>query len=356
MTVQFVSHVLLEKLLAFYQNQLIEGPFSPKEPFLKVIDQLKSFPENLDIQELHCEPGEIIFNENDFGNNFYIIRSGHAAVLKGELPSAVVLAFRDAGDFIGEMALLGGGIRSASVVALDAMELWVMNRDLFYSYLRENPNFSIGLMGMLSQRLRISDEERSQRSIREIEYVEAIDGLRQKTYLDELTTVFNRRYFNERIEREIIYARQAQSTVSFLMLDMDCFKRINDTYSHKAGDLMLNTLGVFLKNNTRLEDFVCRYGGDEFVVGMPGVSLTTSCERAEQIRSKFQALYIPYEDQKINASVSMGIAAFPNHGSDAGEVLLHADQALYRAKLEGRNRAIVWTPEIIETIGTESTI
>jgi diguanylate cyclase (GGDEF)-like protein len=352
MTTQTISPALLEKLLVIYQDQLKERPPSPQEPFLNVLEEMKNFPVAQEFQELQCQPGDIIISENDQGDKFYLIRSGRTAVLKGDLKSPVVLAFREAGDIIGEMALLGGGVRSATIVALDSMTLWVIKRELFHRFLSENPSFSIEVMGVLSQRLRKSDEERTLRLVKEIEYEETIDDLRQQTYRDALTGVFNRRYLNERLEREINHARQAGSTIGILMLDVDHFKRVNDTYSHKAGDLVLQALGALLKGSTRSEDFVCRYGGEEFVVSMPGVFLATCCERAEQIRTRFQELTVPFEDQEIKATLSLGIAVFPIHGSGAEEVLMHADQALYQAKRRGRNRVIVWSPEMSDTPGS----
>jgi diguanylate cyclase (GGDEF)-like protein len=126
------------------------------------------------------------------------------------------------------------------------------------------------------------------------------------------------------------------------MMDIDHFKDLNDRYGHQAGDLMLEELGKLLRKSSRQGDIACRYGGEEFVVVMPGASLENARQRAEYWRQSFYALQIPYELHNLHATLSIGVAVFPVHGVSADEVLNAADRAMYMAKSRGRNCVVAW--------------
>jgi diguanylate cyclase (GGDEF)-like protein len=125
------------------------------------------------------------------------------------------------------------------------------------------------------------------------------------------------------------------------MLDIDYFKRFNDTFGHQAGDTLLRALGDFLTMRTRGQDAACRYGGEEFALILSGASVEAACKRAELLREDLKHLTVEYAGQVLGSvTLSIGIAAFPGHTTS--EALVHAaDQALYRAKAEGRDRTIV---------------
>jgi diguanylate cyclase (GGDEF)-like protein len=123
------------------------------------------------------------------------------------------------------------------------------------------------------------------------------------------------------------------------MLDLDRFKGFNDTHGHAAGDVLLSELGAFLKSRVRAEDIACRYGGEEFALILPDSDLAAAAQRAEALRDGAHGLRIQYGGQMIGpVSISLGVAAFPQHGADGATVLRAADSALYRAKREGRDR------------------
>ncbi|MBK9780051.1 MAG: GGDEF domain-containing protein [Anaerolineales bacterium] len=162
--------------------------------------------------------------------------------------------------------------------------------------------------------------------------------LQEQAIRDPLTGVFNRRYFAEALDNETARAKRENSPFSLVVLDVDHFKKVNDTYGHKCGDLVLQTLAKFLQENTRRSDIVCRFGGEEFVLLMPDAPLEDAYERAELFRKKFEGMVNMYEGTEIRATFSAGVASFPVH-ADSGETLLGlADQALYASKAEGRNR------------------
>jgi diguanylate cyclase (GGDEF)-like protein/PAS domain S-box-containing protein len=174
------------------------------------------------------------------------------------------------------------------------------------------------------------------------------ESLRNQSICDPLTGLFNRRYMEESLEREFSRANRNKSSVAIVMMDLDHFKRFNDTFGHQAGDTLLRILGDFLKKNTRGQDIACRYGGEEFAIVLTESNLAGAFQRAEILRQQVKQLNVEYAGQLLGAiSVSMGVAIFPDHGSTMGEVLRASDQALYAAKREGRDRVCVWTAEAV---------
>jgi diguanylate cyclase (GGDEF)-like protein/PAS domain S-box-containing protein len=166
--------------------------------------------------------------------------------------------------------------------------------------------------------------------------------LRWQAIRDPLTGLFNRRYMEESLEREVLRVKRRGASLGVIMMDLDHFKRFNDTFGHKAGDAMLSALADVLKKHTRREDIVCRYGGEEFLVILPETSLELTRERAELLREVVSQLQLEYLGQSLGAiTISLGVAAFPEHGSTGEEIILAADAALYHAKKKGRNRVVV---------------
>ncbi len=168
------------------------------------------------------------------------------------------------------------------------------------------------------------------------------ERLRQQSIVDVLTGLFNRRYMEETLEREVRRCARAHQPLSVMMMDLDHFKEFNDRHGHAAGDILLSELGVFLRSHVRLEDVACRYGGEEFTLIFPDSSLESTAQRADLIRLGIESLRVEYGGGVIGpVTISIGVAAFPEHGIDGAEVLRCADEALYRAKREGRNRIAV---------------
>jgi diguanylate cyclase (GGDEF)-like protein len=159
--------------------------------------------------------------------------------------------------------------------------------------------------------------------------------------IDGMTGLYNHRYFQEALSREISRAERYDKPVSLVYLDIDHFKKFNDTHGHEAGDLVLVTLGNHLNAGTRKSDICCRFGGEEFVVILPDAAIGVAIRRAENWRQTFAAQEIAFGEERLQATFSGGISSFPEDGETAEEVLRKADEALYRAKAEGRNRLIV---------------
>jgi diguanylate cyclase (GGDEF)-like protein/PAS domain S-box-containing protein len=168
------------------------------------------------------------------------------------------------------------------------------------------------------------------------------ETLRMQAVRDALTGLYNRRYMEHALEREVLRAARNRRTVGLIMLDLDHFKRVNDSYGHEVGDLLLRSVGEFLLANVRAEDIACRYGGEEFVVLLPEATLAMTQTRAEQLWRGIQGLTVNVRGALLRAlTTSVGVAAYPEHGSSLAELLRAADVALYSAKREGRDRVIV---------------
>lgn len=166
------------------------------------------------------------------------------------------------------------------------------------------------------------------------------DELREQAIRDPLTGLFNRRYLTETFERELDRAQRESYPVSVIMMDVDRFKRVNDTHGHKAGDLVLKSLGEIVRVHIRGSDIPCRFGGEEFLIVLPETGLETAVQRAEHIRTHFQSMKFFKGKNGVSPTLSIGIAGFPDNGKKADRIMSAADQALYSAKACGGNKAI----------------
>lgn len=168
------------------------------------------------------------------------------------------------------------------------------------------------------------------------------ETLRMQAVRDALTGLYNRRYMEHALEREVLRAARNRRTVGLIMLDLDHFKRVNDSYGHEVGDLLLRSVGEFLLANVRAEDIACRYGGEEFVVMLPEATLAMTQTRAEQLWKGIQGLTVNVRGDLLRPlTTSVGVAAFPEHGRTLAELMRAADAALYSAKRQGRDRVMV---------------
>ena len=165
------------------------------------------------------------------------------------------------------------------------------------------------------------------------------ETLRAQAVRDSLTGLYNRRHMEQALEREVLRASRNRRTVGVIMLDLDHFKRFNDTFGHEAGDLLLRSLGDFLLTHIRAEDIACRYGGEEFIVILPEATLPMTRTRAEELWHGIRKLNVNFHGELLRAvTASVGVAAFPEHGRTISDLLRAADTALFAAKHLGRDR------------------
>jgi diguanylate cyclase (GGDEF)-like protein/PAS domain S-box-containing protein len=161
--------------------------------------------------------------------------------------------------------------------------------------------------------------------------------LREQSTHDALTGLYNRRYLEETLGRELLSAERHGHPVSLIMGDLDHFKRVNDRFGHLAGDEVLRAFGAILKKNARGSDVYCRYGGEEFLLVLPRMAQGSAFERAEQLRHAMQASPVAYGASLIAVTASFGVATFPKDGQTGDALIAAADHALYEAKETGRN-------------------
>ncbi len=168
------------------------------------------------------------------------------------------------------------------------------------------------------------------------------DIMRAQSSRDPLTDLYNRRFMEESLYRELRRATREGGNVGVLMIDLDHLKELNDAFGHAAGDAALRTIGELLRSAIRVEDIASRFGGDEFVVILPGASLGDTRQRAETLREAVRSIVGGSSTSLFpTITMSVGIAMFPDHGETSEELLAAADRALYRAKVAGRDRVVI---------------
>jgi diguanylate cyclase (GGDEF)-like protein len=167
---------------------------------------------------------------------------------------------------------------------------------------------------------------------------------------DDLTGLYNRRYFNQRFEREVLRAKRYRRPLSLLMIDIDFFKNYNDINGHLLGDDVLRKVAYVVESNLRKADIVARYGGEEFVVLLPEIDKIHADQVAEKLRRTVELRHFPKEQYQPNKNltISLGLATLPDDSTNSRELIEFADRALYRAKAEGRNRVVAYQSSMIQ--------
>jgi diguanylate cyclase (GGDEF)-like protein len=170
--------------------------------------------------------------------------------------------------------------------------------------------------------------------------------LRSQSIRDPLTGLFNRRYMEECLNRELHRAQRTGRKLSLVMLDLDHFKHFNDTFGHQVGDFLLKEIAGLLKNRVRGGDLACRFGGEEFSLIIAEVDSEGTIRCVENIREAVRHLALQHRGQTLGTiTVSAGIAVFPEHGGNPEDLVRAADEALYRAKKSGRDRIVIYEPQ-----------
>jgi diguanylate cyclase (GGDEF)-like protein len=170
------------------------------------------------------------------------------------------------------------------------------------------------------------------------------ERLRNQSIRDSLTGLLNRRFMEEALEREIVRATRTATRLSVVAIDLDHFKRFNDTFGHEGGDLVLREVGAVLSRVADGDNLACRLGGEELLLILPDTELDAAAELAEKLRRKIEKLAVVHRGQQLGTiTASFGVAEHPRHGESPSDILRAADRALYQAKAEGRDRVVVAT-------------
>jgi len=248
----------------------------------------------------------------------------------------------------GERDQISGILRNQGTILDREVELIDGYGRRFWAWLSCTVIKSNGVLCVLTGINDISERKRLESSLKAAndalrqqvcEIEELQHGLREQAVRDPLTGLFNRRYLDSTLSSTLSHLMAQQRPVGLIMLDADHFKQINDNHGHLTGDMVLATLGQYLRAHFRSDDIVCRYGGEEFIVVLPGASMEVSYAKAEALRQGVAELVIPSaNDGALAVTLSLGVACAPQHGADAKSLLDAADAALYAAKTDGRNR------------------
>jgi diguanylate cyclase (GGDEF)-like protein len=211
-----------------------------------------------------------------------------------------------------------------------------------------NPPGYLLVLRDISQRMQIEFQlkkanEDLRDQIKKINHLQEL--LQDQATHDSLTGLFNRRLTDEVLNHQLEQSQQNNQQLSILVMDIDHFKDINDRYGHQAGDELLEKYGKCILAATREVDFSCRTGGDEILIAFQNMSLQEAKMKADDIRKKLQSIVVEDEEQRISTTVSIGIAAFPQHGDSIKELISRADHALYKAKDKGRNQVVLATAD-----------
>jgi diguanylate cyclase (GGDEF)-like protein len=195
---------------------------------------------------------------------------------------------------------------------------------------------TLGIVSSVLSRRQMEQIERDRSLLQQSE-----ERLQALAVRDSLSGLFNRRYMEETLEREISRALREKRCLGVIMADMDGFKLINDSFGHALGDAVLCRVANILARHTRKSDVVCRFGGDEFILILPECALEDAVLRAQSLRRMVEEASFLFDSADVGrVTLSMGVSALPEHGAEAADLLRAADRALYIAKRDGRNRVV----------------
>lgn len=185
-------------------------------------------------------------------------------------------------------------------------------------------------------------EDASDNAIQHEKLTNALTQLELVNRNDSLTGIYNRRYWETRCQQEFERSVRYQQPLALLMLDLDNFKSVNDTHGHQAGDEILKQLTLLIKKVLRESDVFGRYGGEEFAILLPLTGATGAFDVGERIRRDFASLVVEYEEQRISTTVSVGVTAYHSKFKEYGDMIEYVDNALYKAKCNGRNNVVLY--------------
>lgn len=301
-------------------------------------DEIGQFANSL--VERSVRDGDVLFNQGDRGETLYIVREGEiAGIIELTDGTRRDVARFSVGDFFGDMAIFENDVRSATCIACTDSTLLELHKSDFFHLIEENPAIAIKIMyrmlNITTGRLQNTGQFLS-------EMIRWGNDARKRAITDEFTGVYNRRFLEESMGPLFAEAVRKKTPISLVMIDLDHFREINDTYGHDMGDSLILELVTVCKRNLREHDIIARYGGDEFSIIFPGTGREEAMSLAEKMRSDAAGLDIlEKKEGAINrVTLSMGVAAYPDGADSLSKLKSKADEALYRAKEEGRDRVV----------------
>ncbi len=307
-------------------SETLEGFLELLTPFVNPSYAFISFKDEEGFQKVVIQKG--------FPGDISGLTISEESLISWSINHKTVLDIKDYGDKKRKVPLINEDVKIKNIDRLIVIPILIEREDrqgaLVLCFKDNGPTeYEKNLIEILTNQLTIS--------IAKALYVEKIDLM---ATTDGLTGVYNHRYFQERFTELLEKGKRYNETFSLILLDIDFFKKVNDNYGHPVGDLVLKKVSQTVKNGARKIDIVARYGGEEFAVILPQISKDNAYKFAERLRKEISELTIVFEGGRLNVTVSMGIATFPEDGNEKAELIEKADNCLYEAKRSGRNRVV----------------
>lgn len=286
--------------------------------------------------------GETLFNEGDTGDTMYIVLSGTVAINVNLADGKTLeIAEISEGNFFGEMSIFDSVPRSATCCLKQDTQVLSLKGDDFYTFIRNNPEAGIKVMHRM---LEITSTRLKDTGAFLSDMVTWGEQARTRAITDDFTGLYNRRFLDDAIEDRLAEAKSGGYKVSVVMVDLDHFGTLNDEYGQEVGDRVILEVVPIFKSHFTAEDILARYGGDEFTFILSQTSGPEALESCTALVQKVKNVdLLKHLDGSIRSvTASIGIASFPDHAGSSAEVKERADQALYKAKELGRDRAVLW--------------
>ncbi len=299
--------------------------------------------------EKYCK-GETLFNEGDSGEVMYIVLSGSVSI-SVNTPDGKVLEIAEiiSGNFFGEMSIFDSVVRSATCTPKCDTTVLSLKAADFYEFIKNNP---IAGSNIMQQMLKITTLRLNKTGAFLSDIVTWGEQARTRAITDDFTGLYNRRFLDEAFEDRFAEAKGEDKYLSVIMIDLDNFGTLNNEYGQEMGDKVILAVVPIFKKLFRKEDILARYGGDEFTFLLPGTtgeeSLSICSKLVKEVRKI--SLLKNLGGSLKDVTTSIGIACFPDHANSVSGLSEKADQALYKAKEAGRDRAVLWTNEVDEVL------
>ncbi|MBF0177266.1 MAG: GGDEF domain-containing protein [Magnetococcales bacterium] len=279
----------------------------------------------------HLQREEVLLAPGQANNEIYLLLSGTLRIHLETLGTPALTMIQP-GECVGEMSIIDNEIASAFVVAAEKCTLLSIHQEALWQLIHLSHQVARNLLFILSRRMRFTNEVIVENAKRQT-------LLEHYARVDPLTGLYNRRWMDESLSRQMLRCQHSDKPLSLIMMDVDRFKAFNDTHGHLAGDFALITLAQTLSEMLRPGDFAARYGGEEFIVVLPETSLADGFTIAERLRSAIAETEILTGDGSTlpPLTISAGIATTPP-ATSIEELIATSDKALYQAKDAGRNR------------------